>query len=144
MIMCFVIGAIMIASVAIFGGMSAVEFNRDINKATKTIPVELPSDISNVKRVAVESNGAISREFISSSETKVEVDYLDHKTNGVPVVKSMVEGDTLKVEIAGDHGVYCGTLPIILMRDCPSVVSVRVQGPFHSVERYGAGSILVE
>ena len=124
-----VIGAFCISSSAIFGTQTLRELARDEERLTKTMTVELPKNLEGVKYADVTSNGLVSRQAISSQETKVEVKYFSRKDGKAPKVQAVVEGDTLKINIEHDSQLSCLNESFFWGVHCGGITKVTVYGP---------------
>lgn len=124
-----VIGAFCISSSAIFGTQTLRELARDEERLTKTMTVELPKSLEGVKYADVTSNGLVSRQAISSQETKVEVKYFSRKDGKAPKVQAVVEGDTLKINVEHDSQLSCLNESFLRGVHCGGITKVTVYGP---------------
>lgn len=129
-----IIGALSVSGMVLFGVRMANELERDEERLTKIVPVELPSDMKDVKYVHVEGEytplyfGDTTR-----SDVKVELRYVDFKgKRQQPKVLAVRDGDKLVLRVENHHSRCRMTwfgFSSRLDADCFGFVRLYVSGP---------------
>ena len=129
-----IVGVLSTSSIALFGLHTSNELARDEARLTKVVPVELPSDMKDVKYVHLESDYArLQFSDTTQSDTKVELRYVDLKgKRQQPKVSAVRDGDRLVLKVEDQQSrcrtTWFGFSPELDV-NCFGLVWIRVSGP---------------
>ena len=137
-----VIGAMSVSGAAIFGIQAARELARDEQRLSRTVSVDLPSNLEGVKYVDVNDGEGVAVDVRgSASAPKVEVHYWAYKNAQPPKVTTEVRGDTLHVDVEKPDTQSCEGLPWVLHpgASCWSPARISVEGLYLKPQTYSHG-----
>ena len=120
-----VIGVLSIAGMVITGSKLSNEVVQDRQRLTKVIHAKLPNNVEGVKYVELEGNHMTS-EIITSSNLRVEAEYINYKGSEKPKIEIVRDGDTLEIELL-NRNKPCKNSTLFYCVDSP--VHIKIYGP---------------
>ena len=120
-----VIGVLSIAGMVITGSKLSNEVVQDRQRLTKVIHAKLPNNVEGVKYVELEGNHMTS-EIITSSNLRVEAEYINYKGSEKPKIEVIRDGDTLEIELL-NRNKPCKNSTLFYCVDSP--VHIKIYGP---------------
>ncbi len=133
-IVTLIIGVLSTSSMALFGMRTSNELARDEERLTKVVPVELPSDMKDVKYVHLEGDRArLHLNNTTQGEVKAELRYVHLKDRRPqPKVTAVRDGDRLVLKVEDQQSrcrtTWFGFSPEVDIY-CLGFVSIHVSGP---------------